>query len=83
MKIQKLLHIIVQEGSYICWPVYGCALHGDRCTADCEAHANFANESVCLIADNVWNYGKLLTLWTALCLTASSAVHAWGFIYEL
>jgi hypothetical protein len=30
-----------------------------------EGHTNFAYESVWLIADNIWNYGKLLTLWTA------------------
>jgi hypothetical protein len=30
-------------------------LHGDRCTAGCGAHTNFADESACLKADNVRN----------------------------
>jgi hypothetical protein len=33
----------------------GSALHGCRCTADREEHANFADESACLMADNVGN----------------------------
>jgi hypothetical protein len=32
-------------GSYLCWLV-----HGYRCTAGCEAHMNFSNESACLMA---------------------------------
>jgi hypothetical protein len=44
---------------------HGSTLHGDRCTAGCEAHTNYADESVCLMADNVWNERKLFTLWTA------------------
>jgi hypothetical protein len=55
----------LEGSSYICWPVYGTVLHGDRCTAHCKVHRNFADESVCLMADNVWNEGKILTLWTA------------------
>jgi hypothetical protein len=31
----------------------GSALHGNRCTAGCEAHTNFTNESACLTADNI------------------------------
>jgi hypothetical protein len=38
--------------------VHGYALHGERCAACREAHANFADESVCLMADNVWNEWK-------------------------
>jgi hypothetical protein len=34
------------------------ALHGDRCTAGCEANTNFAYESACLMADNVLNEGN-------------------------
>jgi hypothetical protein len=34
---------------------HGSALHGDRLTAGCEAHTNFADESICLLADNVHN----------------------------
>jgi hypothetical protein len=54
----------VEGGSYLCWPVHGPALHGDRCTAGYEAHTNSADEPVCLMADNVWNYEALLILWT-------------------
>jgi hypothetical protein len=30
-------------------------LHGDQCTTGRERHTNFADESICLLADNVWN----------------------------
>jgi hypothetical protein len=45
----------IQGDSCIFCPVYGPALHGDHCISDCKAHANIADESVCLMADNVWN----------------------------
>jgi hypothetical protein len=47
------------QGIFYCvdW-VCGSVLHGDRCAACRKAHANFAKESVCLMADNVWNEGK-------------------------
>jgi hypothetical protein len=32
---------------------HSSALHGDRCAACREVHANFADESVCLMVDNV------------------------------
>jgi hypothetical protein len=35
--------------------MYGSALHGDRCIAGCEADTNFADESICMLADNVRN----------------------------
>jgi hypothetical protein len=35
--------------------IHVSALHGDRCSAGCEAHMNFAVESACLTADNVLN----------------------------
>jgi hypothetical protein len=58
--------VIIQGSSYLCWPVEGAALHGVWCTTRCEVHTNFVNESVRLMADNVWNEGKLVTnLWTA------------------
>jgi hypothetical protein len=38
--------------------VYGSTLHGGQCTACCKVHANFANESVWLMADNVLNEGQ-------------------------
>jgi hypothetical protein len=34
---------------------HSSAVHGEWCTASCEAHANIANESVCLMASNIWN----------------------------
>jgi hypothetical protein len=33
--------------------LHGSALHGDQCAACRKAHTNFANESACLMADNV------------------------------
>jgi hypothetical protein len=38
------MFIEIQGGSYT---------FVDQCTAGCETHANFADESVCLLADNV------------------------------
>jgi hypothetical protein len=38
--------------------------HGDWCSADCEAHTNFADESACMTADNFQNEGKFLPLFT-------------------
>jgi hypothetical protein len=42
-------------------------------------HANFTDES----ADNVWNEGKRVDRLTVLYYTASGAVHAWEFVYDL
>jgi hypothetical protein len=39
--------VLSRGGSYICWPVPGSALHGDRCNAGCDAHTNSADESAC------------------------------------
>jgi hypothetical protein len=48
--------LVCSEEEYIyIYIIYGSALHGDRCTAGCEAHTNFADESACLKADNVQN----------------------------
>jgi hypothetical protein len=33
----------------------GSVRHGEQCTAGCEAHMNFVNESACLMANNVQN----------------------------
>jgi hypothetical protein len=43
----------------------------------------FIDESACLRAD-VWNEGKLLTLWVASrhYISRRGAVHAWEFIYD-
>jgi hypothetical protein len=30
-------------------------VHGSQCTAICKADMNFADESICLLAVNVWN----------------------------
>jgi hypothetical protein len=46
---------MLQGGFLPTWRVHGFALHGDRCTAGREAHANFADESACLMADNIRN----------------------------
>jgi hypothetical protein len=43
-----------QGGFLLTWH-HGSARQGDRCTAGREAHANLADESGCLMADNVWN----------------------------
>jgi hypothetical protein len=44
-----------REDFYFVDQFHGSALHGDRCTAGCEVHTNFADESGCLMADNVRN----------------------------
>jgi hypothetical protein len=44
-----------REGFYLVDRFHSCALHGDRCTAGCEAHKNFADKSARLTADNVRN----------------------------
>jgi hypothetical protein len=35
--------------------VHGSVLHGGQCAAHCEAYTNFADESACLMSDNVRN----------------------------
>jgi hypothetical protein len=52
------LEVIAEKITYrdfflLCWPVQGSALHGDRFVACCEAHRNFADKSVCLMAGTV------------------------------
>jgi hypothetical protein len=39
-----------REDFYFVCRFHGSVLHGDRCTAGCEAHMNFADESACLKA---------------------------------
>jgi hypothetical protein len=46
---------IYREDSYLVDRFHGSAFHGDRCTAGCEAHTNFANESIGLLTDNIRN----------------------------
>jgi hypothetical protein len=44
---------------------------------------NFAAESACLTADNIWNEGnnQLVDCSMALCFTVSSTVHVLEFIH--
>jgi hypothetical protein len=44
--------MVCKEDFYFVDRLHGSALHGDRCTAGCEAHTTFADESICLLADN-------------------------------
>jgi hypothetical protein len=54
---------------------HNSVLHGGRCTACCKAHKNFADESVCLTANNVQNEGKFLPFTFAyLCIPASETM---------
>jgi hypothetical protein len=46
---------IYREDSYFVDHFHSSVLHGDWCTAICEAHTNFANELICLLTDNVQN----------------------------
>jgi hypothetical protein len=44
---------------------------------------NFADGSIYLISGNVWNeVFNFVDRLTALCFTASNAVHAWEFVYD-
>jgi hypothetical protein len=63
--IQRKLQHSLYRSFLVCWPVHGYALNSDRCTAGCEPHSNFADESVCMMADNACNWGTSLTLRTA------------------
>jgi hypothetical protein len=47
--------IYILGGSYLCWPFHRFELNGELCTAGCEANTNFADESICVLADNVQN----------------------------
>jgi hypothetical protein len=51
-----------KEDFYYVDRFHGFAIHGDRCTAGCEEHTNFADESICLFPDNVRN--DVLTIHT-------------------
>jgi hypothetical protein len=46
---------IYREDFYFVFQFHGSALHGDRCTAGCEAHTNSADILICLLTDNVRN----------------------------
>jgi hypothetical protein len=51
---------IYREDIYFVDRVHGSAFHGDRGTACNDAHTNFADESTCLLIDNVRN--EVLTI---------------------
>jgi hypothetical protein len=51
---------LYKEVIYFVDRFHGSALHGDRCTAGCEAHMNFADEPACPAADNDRN--KVVTI---------------------
>jgi hypothetical protein len=42
------MHTLHREDVYSVDRFHGSALYGDRCTAGCELHMNFADESACL-----------------------------------
>jgi hypothetical protein len=44
-----------REDFYFVDQFHDSVLLGDQCTTGCEAHTNFADESACLMVDNVWN----------------------------
>jgi hypothetical protein len=54
-----------------------------RVRRGCEVHTNFADESVCLMADNIFELKEVINFvdrLAELCFTASSAVYAWKFV---
>jgi hypothetical protein len=51
----SMLICIYMKDFYFVDRFHGSALSGDRCTASCEAHTNFADESASPKADNVRN----------------------------
>jgi hypothetical protein len=50
--------VMYREYFYFVDLVHGSVLRGGQCAACCKSHTNFADESACLMADNVWNEGK-------------------------
>jgi hypothetical protein len=52
-----------EDFCFVDW-FYVSALHGSQCVACCKAHTNFADESAYLMADNIWNEGEVLPLFT-------------------
>jgi hypothetical protein len=52
------LTLFEREYFYFVDQVHISTLHGGQYAACYEAHMNFANESGCLMADDVWNEGK-------------------------
>jgi hypothetical protein len=55
--LQKMI-LIYREYFYFVDLVHGSTLRSGWCSACCEVHMNFAHESACLMANNVWNEGK-------------------------
>jgi hypothetical protein len=50
-----MYNLFYRKDFYFVYRFHGSALHGGRCAVCYEAHTNFADESVCLTADNVRN----------------------------
>jgi hypothetical protein len=55
MFTQLAIHYLYREDFYFVDWFHSSALHSNQCAACCEAHVNFADESACLMADNVRN----------------------------
>jgi hypothetical protein len=45
--------LFYREDFYFVEGSYCSAVHGDWCTVGCKTRMNFANESACLMADNI------------------------------
>jgi hypothetical protein len=52
---KKGLSSLYKEDFYFVDRIHDSALHGNWCTASYEEHANFADKSACLMANNIWN----------------------------
>jgi hypothetical protein len=46
---------LYREDFYFVDQFHGSVLHGNQCTTGCEAHMSFADESACLVGDNIQN----------------------------
>jgi hypothetical protein len=53
--LKPLIFFNYREDSYFVDWFHGSVLHGNQCTTSCKAYMNFADESACLMADNVQN----------------------------
>jgi hypothetical protein len=51
----RSINYYYREDFYFVDQFHCSALQGDQCTTGCEVHTNFADESACLMVDNVWN----------------------------
>jgi hypothetical protein len=53
-------------------------VHGDRCTAGCEADTNFVGESICLLADNFRN--EVVTIHRSQEEFKMLSLYTWTFL---